>query len=260
MKNLSRSSARRRRDAGFSALELTVSASIMLVVFGGFSVAVTDSIGTSVATVSAVTLQEEARRVLDRLRRDVSMTGRITAAVDPTGVALPAVVTNGAAPAELDAFEHDTELLAAIASTFPPAPEPEQPFSPPPFVAPGNEWEPLGFREFIFRLPRDTTGDGRICSTGGAIEWGPELFGYLVVPRNGEKDAICDLVRRTVDAGGNAVDEIVCRQVESVTFDLVETKEVLPQQAVEIHLHLIRRNTRDGVERLHVATTLVMRN
>lgn len=260
MKNRMTRSAKGRRDAGFSALELTISASIMLIVFGGFTVAVTDSIGTSVATVSAVTLQEEARRVLDRLRRDVSMTGRITAAVDPSGVALPAVVSNGAAPVGLEVFEHDTGVLTTLAATFAPAPEPEQPFSPPPFVAPGNEQEPLGFRDFIFRVPRDTTGDGRICSTGGAIEWGHELFGYLVVPRNGEKDSICDLVRRTVDAGGNVVDEIVCRQVEAVTFDMVETKEVLPQQAVEIHLHLIRRNTRDGVERLHVATTLVMRN
>jgi hypothetical protein len=252
--------ARARRDAGFSALELAVSATILLVVFGAFSAAVTDAVGTSVATVSSVTLQEEARRILDRLRRDVGMTGRIDATVDPTGVAMPAVFANGAAPAGLEAFEHDQELLAEIASTFAPAPVPEEPFSPPPFVAPGNEWEPLGFREFVFRLPRDTTGDGRICSTGGQIEWGPELFGYIVVPRNDTKDAVCDLVRRSVDEFGAVTDEIVCRQVEAATFDIVETKEVLPQQAVEIHLHLIRRNTRDGVERLHVATTLVMRN
>jgi hypothetical protein len=251
---------RGRRDAGFSALELTVSATILLAVFGAFATAVTDAVSTSVSTVSAASLQEEARRILDRLRRDVAMTGRIDAAVDPTGAALPAVYSNGDAPAGLEIFEHDVETLTNIASEFAPAPTPEEPFNPPPFVAPGNENEPFGFREFVFRLPRDVDGDGRIVSAVGAVEWGPELFAYLVVPRPNEKDGLCDLIRRSVAADGSFTDDVVARQVESVTFDTVETKQVLPMQAVEIHLHLLRRNSSNGLERLHVATTLVMRN
>lgn len=250
----------RRRERGFSAIELAVASAISLIVFGTFTTAVTDAIGTSVTTVSTTTLQEDARRILERLRRDLTMTGAIPAATDPTGVALPAVFSNGGAPAGLEEFAHDESYLESLAAQFAPAPEPEQPFNPPPFVAPGNEWEPFGFREFVFRLPRDVDGDGRIVTAAGAIEWGPELFGYLVVPRPDEKNGLCDLVRRVVAEDGSVVDEIVCRQIESATFDVVATKEILPIQAIEVHLHLLREDGQGRVRRLHVATTLVMRN
>jgi hypothetical protein len=255
-----RRAAPRRGDAGFTAAELAVASAISLVVFGVFTSAITDAIGTAVTTVSSTTLQEDARRVLERLRRDVTMSGRIAAAVDPTGVDLPAVFSNGEAAGGLAAFAHDEGALATIALGFAPAPEPPEPFSPPAYVAPGNEWEPYGFRDFIFRLPRDVDGDGRIVNAAGAIEWGPELFGYLTIPRPNDKNGLCDLVRRTINADGSTVDDVVCRQIESATFDIVTTKEVLPAPAVEVHLHLLREDGQGAIRRLHVATTLVMRN
>jgi hypothetical protein len=250
----------RRTDAGYTAAELAVASAISLIVFGVFTTAITDAIGTTVTTVSSTTLQEDARRVLERLRRDLTMTGPIAAAVDPTGTDLPAVFVNGDATGGLAAFAHDQSALAAIAAGFAPAPEPDEPFSPPPFVAPGNEWEPYGFRDFVFRLPRDVDGDGRIVTGAGAVEWGPELYGYLVVPRANDPNALCDLVRRTIAEDGTIADEVVCRQVESATFDVVATKEVLPIPAVEVHLHLLRQDGQGEIRRLHVATTLVMRN
>jgi hypothetical protein len=161
---------RKRGDSGFSAVELAVSSVIVLFVFGAFSSAVVDAVDVSVRTVGGATLQEEARRILDRLRRDITMTGRITAAADPSGVAMPAVFSNNVAPLGLVAFKHDlNSTLEEIAANFAPAPDPPEPLNPPPFVAPGNEWEPYGFREFVFRLPEDVTGDGVIVSPGGAI-------------------------------------------------------------------------------------------
>ncbi|HYC76537.1 MAG TPA: hypothetical protein VEI02_02815 [Planctomycetota bacterium] len=251
----------RRRERGFTMLEVILAGSMIAFVFGLYASSVADAIGVATTGVSTVSLQEEARRILERLRRDVAMTGGIDAAADPLGVAFPVVSINGQAPTALAThFQHDVATLTAIASTFAPAPEPPEPFNPPPYVAPGNELEPYGFREFLFRLPRDVTGDGRICSTGGAVEWGPEVFGYLVLPRPGDKNGLCDLVRRSVDEAGAVVDEVICSQIEAATFDTVATKEILPADAVEIHLHLLREDAQGKVRRLHVATTLVMRN
>jgi hypothetical protein len=169
------------------------------------------------------------------------------------------VYSNGQADPAIDpAFTHDTVFLANLAATFPTPPPWPTPANPPPFVAPGSAIEPLGIRECVFRLPADLDNDGRIVSNATAqIEWGPDLFGYLLIPNN---QGTLDLVRRRVDAAGNATDETICRCVEALTFDSVDTKNILPLNAVEVHLHLLRVTSRGRPQRLHLATTLALRN
>jgi hypothetical protein len=172
---------------------------------------------------------------------------------------LPHVFSNGQPDPLMDAsFQHDMAHLAALAATFPaPAPWP-QPANPPPFVAPGSALEPMGIREVVFRLAADMDGDGRVVSAAtGNIEWDDALVGYVLIPNN---RGTLDLVRRRVDAAGVVTDETICRCVEALTFDSVDTKNVLPIDAVEVHLHLRRVTTRGETQRLHLATTVAMRN
>ena len=247
----------RRPDAGFTLVEMMIVLVISLVVFGGFSLSVTDAIDFSVHGVGAADIQEIGRTTLDRIRRDIQSTGRF---MDPgLGLMMPHVYSNGQPDPAMDpAFQHDTVFLAALAATFPvPAPWP-QPANPPSFVAPGSEIQAFGLRECVFRLPADLDNDGRIVSAAtGNIEWGPELVGYVLIPNN---RGTLDLVRRVVDAAGNVTDDTICRCVEALTFDSVDTKNILPLDAVEVHLHLRRVTTRLETQRLHLATTVAMRN
>jgi hypothetical protein len=230
---------------------------LSIVVFGGFSMSVTDAVDFSVNGVGGADLQEVGRRALDRIKRDLQSTGRF---MDPDlGLLLPHVYSNGSPSGLMDpAFDHDNAALASLAATFPVPPPWPAPANPPPFVAPGSELEPLGIRECVFRLPEDLDNNGRIISSATrAIEWGPDLIGYVLVPNNG---GTLDLIRRRVSDAGVVSDETICRCVEALTFDSVDTKNILPLDAVEVHLHLLRTTARGQVQRLHLATTVGMRN
>jgi prepilin-type N-terminal cleavage/methylation domain-containing protein len=245
------------REGGFTLVEMMIVLVISLVVFGGFTLAVTDAVDFSVHGVGAADLQEIGRTALDQIKRDLQSTGRFMDA--DLALLLPHVFSNGQPDPAMDpAFLHDTAYLGALAATFPTPPPWPTPASPPPFVAPGSEIQPLGIRECVFRLPQDLDGDGRIVSAAtGEIEWGEELFGYVLVPN---ARGTLDLVRRRVDDAGVVTDETICRCVEALTFDSVDTKNILPLDAVEVHLHLRRVTTRGETQRLHLATTLAMRN
>src|SRR5262249_39689354 len=145
----------------------------------------------------------------------------------------------------------------ALAASFPPAAPWPHPANPPAFVAPGCELQPKGIREIVFRLSADLDNDGRIVSAAtGNIEWGPMLVGYQLIPNT---QGTLDLVRRRV-TGANTRDEVICRGIEALTFDTVDTKNVLPMDAVEVHMHLKRKSTRGQIEKLHLSTTVCMRN
>jgi hypothetical protein len=246
-----------RRDAGTTLMEALLVAVMMLVVFGGFSLSVTDAVDFSVNGVGSADLHQIGRAAMDGIKRDLQATGRF---IDPVlGLRLPHVFSNGnPAPAMVAAFDHDNAYLTNLAATFPPPPPWPQPGSPPPFVAPGSEHEPMGIRECVFRRPADLDNDGRIVSSAtGNLEWATELIGYVLIPN---AQGTLNLVRRRVSNAGVVVDEVICRCVESLTFDSVDTKNALPLNAVEIHLHLLRTTTRGQVQRLHLATTTAMRN
>jgi hypothetical protein len=243
-------------ESGSTMVELILVLVLTAVVIGGFSMSVTDAVDFSVNGVGHADLQQIGRSAMDRIKRDMQSTGRF---IDPVlGIQLPHVFSNGQPAAAIPPpFNHDNAYLANLAATFP-VPTPPPPGNPPPFVAPGSELEPLGIRECVFRLPTDLDGDGRIVSSAtGNIEWSSELVGYILVPN---AQGSLDLLRRRVSSAGAVTDEIICRCVEALTFDSVDSKNILPLLAVEVHLHLRRTTSRGQVQRLHLATTTGMRN
>lgn len=244
-------------SAGFSLVELVIAAAVASVVFGLFASSVTDAVDASVSGVGAADLQEIGRRAMDRIKEDLRSTGRFADA--DLGIPLPHVFSNGQPdPAVGAEFEHDQGALTALAATFPVQPSSSQPANPPLFVAPGSENQPLGVRECVFRLPNDEDGDGRIVSMAtGNVEWSGDLVGFVLIPN---ARGTLDLVRRSVTAAGVVTDETICRCVEALTFDSVDTKPVLPINAIEVHLHLRMVTTRGETKRLHLATTIAMKN
>jgi prepilin-type N-terminal cleavage/methylation domain-containing protein len=247
----------RSSQRGFTIVEVVIALAATAVVFGLYSSAVTDAVTFSAHNVGSAGLHEVGRRALAKIAADISSTGRFQ---DPSGVPMPHVFSNGLSDPRLPApFEHDLQALAAIAATFPaPSPPVTTPQNPPPFVAPGFELMPLGIREIVLRLPADMDSDGRpVSAVTGAIEWNPDYIGWILRPN---AQGVLDLVRRVVDPAGGVRDETVCRWVEALTFDTTATLNLLPANAVEIHLHLLRKDTQNRRQRLHLSSTVVMRN
>jgi hypothetical protein len=251
-----RDSMRPRRDSGRTLLEVAVAVALTAVVIGGFGKAVTGSLDFTVGQVGTTELQEVGRRALDRIKADIQATGRF---VDATlGVQLPHIYSNGQPSALVPAvFAHDQSYLTALAASFPQTAPASQPSNPPPFLAPGNELQCKGIREMVFRFPSDVDLDGRIVSSAtGNVEWNASLVGYILIPNN---QGTLNLVRRTL-TGATIKDEVLCRCVEAMTIDTVDSKPILPMRAVEVHLHLLRRTSRGQIDRLHLTTTAGMRN
>jgi hypothetical protein len=229
---------------------------VSAVVVGVFAATVTDTVKVGSETVGGADLQTLGRQALERIAKDLSRTGHVAS---PLGVDLPHVFENGIPDPTLeDGFLHDVQEIQARVATFPLAPLPTGGTTPLPFVAPGQQLQPIGIREVVFALPEDLDGDGRpLNEITGAIEWGADLVGFILVP---EQEGTMDLVRRTWLQTGEIRDVVICRRVDAMTIDTTVSKQTLPRDAVEIHLHLLRRRP-DGLERrMHVFTTVYMRN
>ena len=248
----------RQGEAGVTLLEAMIAMVLSAVAFGIYATSVADAIELTAFSVGTADLHEIGRLTIDRMRRDISETGYF---VDPEfDIQFPHIYNNGLPDQQLaEWFEHDVEALTARAQAFPPGPlAPGGGSNPPPFVAPGFELTPLAIKEMVFRLPNDEDHDGRILSAvDQTVEWGSVVIGYILVPNN---HGTLDLIRRRVDATGTIRDETICRHVEALTFDTVDTKPILPKDAIEIHLHLRRPDARAHEQHLHLATTVVMRN
>ena len=194
---------------------------------------------------------------MERMKRELGLIGRIDDGL--LGLELPQVFADGEAPSPLDdlGFSHDQAEIDAWVQGFDPPPV-APPGVPGPYVAPRVETTPSALREIVFRVPEDRDGDGSIFdAVTGELEWSLDLVGYLMVPdgRGG-----FDLVRRRVDPNGLVADELMLRGIESMTFDVQETRGVLPLEAIELHLHLVDRDARGRRQRAHLATTIRMRN
>lgn len=249
--------ALRRHQRGFSLVEVTVSLVFTMLIFGTYAAAVVDSVEFSASNIGGASLHEIGRRTLESIARDLTRTGNFIDAV--TGIPFPHVFKNGQPEAVLaNNWQHNVDELTAIAATFPPGPPPPpEPVNPPPFVAPGFELTPMGIREIIFRVPEDLNGDGRLLAANHTIEWGTSTLGYIMRPNHSDT---LTLVRRSVSAQHVVRETTICTDVEALTFDSVETKNILPMDAIEVHLHLKRQDVRGRVQRLHLTTTMVMRN
>jgi|GEM_PF-3717479 hypothetical protein len=247
----------RRRQSGVTIMEMSIVMLFTMLIFGTYASSVVDGVEFTASNVGGASLHEIGRRTLENIARDLSRTGRFT---DPEfGIFMPHVFRNGSPEAILNSnWGHDQQALQALVATFPPGPPPPpEPANPPPFVAPGFELTPMAIREIIFRLPEDLNGDGRILDANQNVEWSTTVYGYILHPNAA---GTLTLYRRSIDAAHHLVEEPICGDVEALTFDSVETKGILPMDAIEIHLHLLRRDVRGRDQRLHITTTMVMRN
>ncbi len=247
----------RRRESGVTIMEMSVVMLFTMLIFGSYATAVVDGVEFTATNVGGASLHEIGRRTLETIARDLSRTGRAT---DPVyGIFMPHVFREGSPDATLAGnWAHDQVALQALVQSFPPGPPPPpEPVNPPPFVAPGFELTPMGVREIIFRLPEDENGDGRLLDADSNVEWSSTLYGYIMHPNAA---GTLTLYRRSIDAAHQLVEEPICGDVEALTFDSVETKGILPMDAIEVHLHLLRKDVRGRDQRLHITTTMVMRN
>jgi type II secretory pathway pseudopilin PulG len=122
--------------------------------------------------VTQVDLQEQARKVLDRMTERLREAGRFTAA----GPTRPY-------PVVFKSDDYPTALGYSYANQHSPKHAPR--------ALPGtlvNGGDPtLESDEIIFRLPRDLDGDGLRATVDATtqrleIEWGPEEYGFFVCP------------------------------------------------------------------------------
>ena len=246
-------------EAGLSLLEVIVSISLsagILVIFTG---TVIDSMDFSVHNVGRADLHEIARKSMEVMRKDVSRTGWFTLDAATT---LPFISSNGDPQnAMLDPyFKHDVAALTSLSATFQAGPPPQGGGQTPAFVAPEKRLGPTGLREFSFWVPaKDVKGNFTFDPTGN-LAMAPELIAFLLIPN---AQGTLDLVRRRANFGvwpPQTENRTICTHVESMTFDTVSTKPNLPFDAVEIHLHMKRKGSRGKTQRLHTATTVMMRN
>ena len=246
-------------ESGLSILEVLVSLSLASGILVIFSNTVVDSMDFSVHNVGRADLHEIARVSMETIRKDVSRTGWFTIGA---GTALPYVYTNGDPQNNMldPYFRHDVAALTSInASIQVPAPPPDAGQTPA-FVAPEKRLGPTGLSEFIFWVPaKDSQGNFTFDATGG-LAMAPELIAFLLIPN---AHGTLDLVRRRANFGvwpPEIENRTICTHIEAITFDTVTTKPNLPFDAVEIHVHMKRKGSRGEIQRVHTATTVMMRN
>ncbi len=247
------------RETGLSLLEVMVSLSLAAGILIIFTNTVVDSMDFSVHNVGRADLHEIARRSVETIRKDVSRTGWFTLGA---GTALPYVSTNGDPQDSMfdPYFKHDVTTMTAISSSFVATPPPPPGAQTPAFVAPEKRLAPTGIGELIFWVPsKDEKGNFTFDATGG-LAMAPELVAFLLIPN---AHGTFNLVRRRANFGvwpPQIENRTICTHVEAMTFDTVTTKPNLPFDAVEIHLHMKRKGSRGETQRVHTATTVMMRN
>lgn len=219
----------RGKNEGYTILEMAISMVILGIVLAGvFSVlAASRSIFQTGITLSS--LQDQARKALDQITREVRQSG--TVINDPYSP-YPYLFVDGNAEGY---YEHHWH---------PPAVSHSSPGDP--------DYGPN--REIVFRMAKDVDGDGLLTSaTTGAIEWGPDQISYVVLTTD---DGVNELQRRI----NGVLPVTVVRYVERIVVDDYRTDPELTKNQISIVIHM-RRTTRTGrLLRTCLSTTVNMRN
>jgi len=217
------------KNEGYTILEMAISMVILGIVLAGvFSVlGASRSIFQTGITLSS--LQDQARKALDQITREVRQSGTV---INDPHSPYPYLFVDGNAEGYYAHHWH------------PPAVSHASPGDP--------DYGPN--REIVFRMATDVDGDGLLTSaTTGVIEWGPEEISYVVLTTD---DGVNELQRRI--NGGSPV--AVVRHVERIVFDDYHTNPGLTKNQISIIIHM-RNTTKTGrVLRTYLSTTVNMRN
>jgi len=219
----------RRNNQGYSIVEMTVSMAILVIVLAGVFGALNASRSIFQTGVTLSSLQDQARKALDQISREVRQSG--TVMNDPYSP-YPYLFVDGNAEGYYAHHWH------------PPAVSHASPGDP--------DYGPN--REIVFRMAQDMDDDGLLTSaTTGEIEWGPAQISYVVITAD---DGVNELQRRI-----NGYSPVtVVRYVERIVFDDYHTDPGLTKNQISIVIHM-RKTVRPGrVLRAYLSTTVNMRN
>jgi hypothetical protein len=222
-----RSTVRRAR-AGFSLVELVVSAALTVILVGALVGAVEALRGLSRAGATRARLVEDGARALDVVRFDLTRSGFVTS----NGRDYPYLFDDGAAAGDFAAHAHAPTPGAAVAG------DPD--FGPD--------------REIVYVLPLDGDGDGEPDLDGGGRPiFDPDECSLVVSARADGRNV---LERR--GPGGRRT---LARDVERVVFDdAVSSGFTVPQNAIRVRIFL-RAVDENGALQRHVAeATVRLRN
>ena len=222
---------RRRRRAGFSIVEAMVS----MFIFLGFLAAVYQAVSrsrqfTDVQEALSV-IQVDAEHALNRMTQELRMTAHITNPIlgEP---ACPYVFAAGVAEGSFVAESHT------------PPDQHVQPTSP-------------GFgevREIVFKVPFDNDGNGLFTDEDtGQPEWSMFNVSYVVIT---EASGTNTLVRRE-DA---VITDVICRNVERVTFDTVNTDPIVGFSEIVITIYMAKELAPGVWVETNLSTCITMRN
>lgn len=220
--------AARRARAGFTVIELSFAAAI-LIVLGSALVASMEAMRDTTLTANVQTkLQESGEKALMQIISDLRRSGQVTVAL----VDYPFLFVDGNAAAPFAAHWHPAAQQNAAAG--------EPGFGP--------------SQEIVFLLPQDADLDGvPDLDADAALIWGVTEFSYVLVTG---ADGINRLERRTNGANGRSV----CSSVERVVFDDINTDVTIPVDSVRVRLFLRQRDSRGVVQRWQSEATLRLRN
>ncbi len=220
--------AARSARAGFTVIELTFAAAI-LIVLGSALVAAMEAMRDTTITGSVQSkLQESGEKALMQIISDLRRSGQVTVAL----VDYPYTFVDGNATGAFAGHWHQPAQQNALPG--------EASFGP--------------SREIVFLLPQDADLDGvPDLDADAALIWGVTEFSYVLVTG---ADGVNRLERRTNGANGRSV----CSQVERVVFDDITTDVTLPVDSVRIRVFLRQRDSRGVVQRWQSEATLRMRN
>jgi hypothetical protein len=219
----------RRRRAGFTILELSITSLLLVIVLGALAWAMEGMRGLVISGTERSSLQTEGQVALREIMIELQRSGRLTL----DGLQFPVVFEGGDPGPDFPAHVHAPAVDHAVAG------DPD-----------------FGLdRELIFRLPRDADGDRRpdIDENGGVI-WAAEEFSFVAVTR---ADGLNYLERRT--DGANP--EIVARFVERVVFDDAPSSGYqIPLGSIRIRLFLRKLDGTGTLRRYFTEAIVAMRN
>ncbi|MEW6745619.1 MAG: hypothetical protein AB1486_22950 [Planctomycetota bacterium] len=214
------------RTNGYAVIEASLTLALVSMIFGGFILLLKASRGAQEEGASRSELQEIGRRAMSRVLEDLRGTGIVEDALGNFPVIYERPAGDESTPrgefvASLSYTDADDVAWASYER--------------------GRDRVEVNrdaeCREILFRVPRDTDGNGYPIDSTGLVEWGDQVMSYRVVQY---PDGRRWLERRTDDASP----EPVAPYVEKITFDCIMNDRSLLYNQIAVVIYLSREGHR----------------